>query len=161
MEVPNHCNPIRGMTACGEPYCDGCQNGAPYGDGCQQGQPMPIVTDGAVLPGGTGYDPSTTVTDEHDGEMVPSTTAPETVPATPEELQLPPGEPQQQGDERPDSTYYQPTQQSPLSGHYSPPRQPVFVRNASSPQYPQPQATTDAAPAAENGLIGPIGYDLQ
>ena len=39
---------------------------------------------------------------------------------------------------------------------YTPQRQPVFVRNASRPNNPQPQ---QAAPARENSLIGPIGYE--
>jgi hypothetical protein len=42
--------------------------------------------------------------------------------------------------------------------HYAPQRQPVFMRNASRPnnrQGQQPGATR------ENGLIGPVGYDVQ
>jgi pilus assembly protein CpaC len=41
---------------------------------------------------------------------------------------------------------------------YSPQRQPVFMRNASRPNNPQ---TQQAAPARENSLIGPVGYDVQ
>jgi hypothetical protein len=38
---------------------------------------------------------------------------------------------------------------------YTPQRQPVFMRNASRPNNPQSQQ----APARENSLIGPVGYD--
>jgi hypothetical protein len=44
---------------------------------------------------------------------------------------------------------------------YSPPRQPVFMRNASRPNNPQPQQSQPATPARENSLIGPVGYDVQ
>jgi pilus assembly protein CpaC len=44
---------------------------------------------------------------------------------------------------------------------YSPARQPVFVRNASRPNNPQPLHSQPAPPARDNTLIGPVGYDLQ
>ena len=45
---------------------------------------------------------------------------------------------------------------NPATRSYTSQRQPVFVRNASRPNNPQPQQ----APAArENGLIGPVGYE--
>jgi pilus assembly protein CpaC len=42
---------------------------------------------------------------------------------------------------------------------YAPQRQPVFVRNASRPNNPQTQQSQPAAPARENSLIGPVGYE--
>jgi pilus assembly protein CpaC len=179
MEVPNHCNPIRGLTACGEANCDGCNNCAPCDDGChngcQNGEPMPVITDGASMPGGTGYDESTTITDQPGGAAMPGEPAPmPTQPpqSSPDELQLP-SEQSQPAGESPDSVYFQPgtpSYQGPRAvgdqnyqapGHYTPPRQPVFMRNASRPQIPQPAAAGPAMPAGENGLIGPIGYDVQ
>lgn len=47
---------------------------------------------------------------------------------------------------------------------YSPQRQPVFMRNASNPATPtNPQGPTipETASATQNGLIGPVGYDVQ
>lgn len=47
---------------------------------------------------------------------------------------------------------------------YSPQRQPVFMRNASNPVTPSdPQGPTipETASATQNGLIGPVGYDVQ
>lgn len=47
---------------------------------------------------------------------------------------------------------------------YSPQRQPVFMRNASNPTTPSnPQGPTipETASATQNGLIGPVGYDVQ
>ena len=44
---------------------------------------------------------------------------------------------------------------------YSPTHQPVFVRNASSPNNPQPSAETAPAGVGENGFIGPVGYDVE
>ena len=42
---------------------------------------------------------------------------------------------------------------------YTPQRQPIFVRNASRPNNPQTQQSQQAAPARENSLIGPVGYE--
>jgi hypothetical protein len=44
---------------------------------------------------------------------------------------------------------------------YSPSRQPVFVRNALSPDNPTVVSDSAAAPAGKGGLIGPIGYDAE
>jgi pilus assembly protein CpaC len=175
MEVPNHCNPIRGMTACGEPDCGNCNQCGPCGSGGYNGEQVPMITDGASMPGGTGYDESTTITDQHNGAAMPSEPGPmpsQPPRSLPDELQLPSEQSQPAGD-TPDSVYFQPapTYQSPLPpagssqytppGHYTPPRQPVFMRNASRPQIPQPADAGPATPAGENGLIGPIGYDVQ
>ncbi|HVT29222.1 MAG TPA: pilus assembly protein N-terminal domain-containing protein [Lacipirellulaceae bacterium] len=43
---------------------------------------------------------------------------------------------------------------------YSPPHQPVFVRNASKPNNPQPLQWQPATSPRQNDLIGPIGYDV-
>jgi pilus assembly protein CpaC len=42
---------------------------------------------------------------------------------------------------------------------YTPQRQPVFVRNPSRPNNPQVQQPQQPAPARENSLIGPVGYE--
>jgi hypothetical protein len=44
---------------------------------------------------------------------------------------------------------------------YSRPRQPVFMRNASSPNNPPSSGGQSAPSAGETGLIGPVGYDVQ
>lgn len=53
--------------------------------------------------------------------------------------------------------------ESPISNGrpYTPPRQPVFMRNASRPNNPHQQQWQPTAPARENSLIGPVGYDIQ
>jgi hypothetical protein len=84
----------------------------------------------------------------------------------------PPAEADPQGEAPADSTQYIPQGRDlydraaipaarpnyTASRPYNPPRQPVFLRNASRPNNPQPAATQ---PATENGLIGPVGYDNQ
>jgi hypothetical protein len=105
-----------------------------------------------------------------DSRGVPSD---EPLPAVPEELSLPEGSPQPGGEALepmpPDSaSYYTPgssyADQTPGPRYtaprpYSPPRQPVFTRNTSSPNNPQPTATPATAGAGQTGLIGPVGYD--
>jgi pilus assembly protein CpaC len=172
VEVPAHVNPRLGPYACNN-ECFGvnggcnmsCGNGVNY-------RGMPMITDGVTMPGGVGYDDgSTTVTDQ---EMPPEPTPGEPLPAQPDDLSLPAGS-QPNGSEgaepmAPDSAgYYGPggsayADQTPGPQYtaprpYSPPRQPVFTRNTSSPNNPQPVATPVAADAGESGLIGPVGYD--
>jgi pilus assembly protein CpaC len=105
VEVPAHCNPIRGMTACGEQAhgygCSHCQTGAQ----CGPGGHAPMITDGVVLPGGVGYDDAQgptmggpeTVTDQAPYPATPSDMPegqPESdqpMPNGPDDLQLPGG----------------------------------------------------------------------
>jgi hypothetical protein len=44
---------------------------------------------------------------------------------------------------------------------YSPQRQPVFVRNTSSPNNPQSTAAPAPTGDGQTGLIGPVGYDAE
>jgi hypothetical protein len=44
---------------------------------------------------------------------------------------------------------------------YSPSRQPVFVRNATSPNNPNSETESTESSSAPGGLIGPIGYDAE
>jgi pilus assembly protein CpaC len=44
---------------------------------------------------------------------------------------------------------------------YSPQRRPVFMRNATRPYNPQMQRPAQAQQPSENGLIGPVGYDVE
>jgi hypothetical protein len=44
---------------------------------------------------------------------------------------------------------------------YSPSRQPVFVRNATSPNNPNSETASSETSSAPGGLIGPIGYDAE
>jgi hypothetical protein len=43
---------------------------------------------------------------------------------------------------------------------YNPQRPPVFMRNATKPYNPQAERPQPAPQRAENGLIGPVGYDV-
>jgi pilus assembly protein CpaC len=170
VEVPAHCNPTQGLTACGQDPCGPCNNCAPCGNGAPVGEPMPMITDGVSMPGGTGYDDSNTITDQHPGEAPPeSMPAPRPMPNVPDDLRLP-AEPEQSDSDAPGEAYFQPwpsnlppagSSQSSAPGPYSPPRQPVFMRNASRPHNPPPAVNQPANPAGENRLIGPVGYDLQ
>ena len=155
LEVPTYENPIRGMTACGE--CSNCGYGYGPNGSCGCNGPMPggpgpvqsIITDGSALPGGTGYDDSYGVPTEMNGPdgMIDSDTM--TLPAP---MNVPEAEPlpaDQSSAITPEFTVPRP---------YSPGRQPSFVRNAASPNNPH---AAGAAPGAEGGLIGPIGYDAE
>jgi pilus assembly protein CpaC len=176
VEVPAPCNPIRGPLACG---CDHGPGGCAPGAGGPHHGHMPVITDGMTMPGGVGYDDgSTTVTDQHmppeptpvdDPRRMPSG---ETLPGVPDDLSLPAGQPGAEGAEpmAPDSAGYfgtggssyadqTPGPQYTAPRPYSPPRQPVFTRNTSIPNNPQPTTAPVAAEAGESGLIGPVGYD--
>jgi pilus assembly protein CpaC len=163
VEVPPHCNPIQGLQACGQDPCGPCSTCAPSGNGAPHGEPLPMITDGVSMPGGTGYDDSTIISDEQQDGSSPS--GPGSMPAPqpprhlPDDLQLP----DDANEAAPDSVYYQPgsTQSVPPAGSYTPPRRPVFMRNASRPHNPQPAAMQPAIPAGQSGLYGPVGYDLQ
>jgi pilus assembly protein CpaC len=165
MEVPNECNPIRGLNSCGQVDCNGgmsCETGNCHGES------MPMITDGVEMPGGIGYDESSAPTMEE--EMPPAESD-----SGPADLQLPEAAPApQEGAAPSDGVRYLPagsdygggnTTLPPREGTapspYSPPRTPVFMRNASRPHNPHPAATPPQVRTAENGLIGPIGYDVQ
>jgi hypothetical protein len=120
-----------------------------------------------TMPGGVGYD--ATVTDQ---SMPPE--AMPTPAEAPEDLSLPAaGDQPGSGDPvepmTPDSASYlspgssyadqTPGPQFTAPRPYSPPRQPVFTRNTSRPNNPQPNATPASAEAGQTGLIGPVGYD--
>jgi pilus assembly protein CpaC len=175
MEVPNHCNPIRGLTACGQDPCGPCNTCAPCGNGPAIGQTIPMITDGVAMPGGTGYDDAATITDQKPGETELEGPMPESrpLPSTPDDLKLP-GEREQTNDNSPGEAYFPPApgyrgqlvppvtgSQAAAIGPYRPTRQPVFMRNASRPYNPQPVSPQPAAASGENPLIGPVGYDLQ
>jgi pilus assembly protein CpaC len=167
IEVPNHVNPTRGLSACGTDPCGTCNPGCnPGGAPCVQSEvvpspapPMPHPHDPLPLPGGTGYDDSegaAMITDQPDPSAAWPGSAPNRRPLRnlPDDLRLP------AGGNKPDSIvpesgagYFSP-------GHYTPPRQPVYMRNASKPQNPHPAAGQPASQQSEPGLIGPIGYDL-
>jgi pilus assembly protein CpaC len=178
VEVPAHVNPIRGPLACGECGGVGGQCGCGPNGGCQsQGS---IITDGAQLPGGVGYDdggvptPSDPTIYSDQGQTSPMTLPPASVEpqGVPSDIPLPseaaPPEQPAAGAQPVDeaSTYrdlpgyaVQPQYTAPRP--YSPSRQPVFVRNTASPNNPQPPAQTGAPGLGENGLIGPVGYDVE
>jgi pilus assembly protein CpaC len=183
IEVPAHCNPIRGPLACGE-QCGGSGGCATCGNGSHDGRP-PLITDGVTMPGGVGYDESygsgdqsTTVTDQStQREAMPERQRRpgEPMPNAPNDLPLPEGSQETDGLEEnvdpmaPDAArYFQPG--SPYSDQsaapqytaprpYSPPRQPVFTRNTSRPNNPQPSTNPAPVGAGHAGLIGPVGYD--
>jgi pilus assembly protein CpaC len=183
MEVPNHCNPIRGLEACGQMDCNGCStcnggancNGGSNCNGCNscQGDAMPVITDGVDMPGGVGYDESDASAAEH------SMTSPDEASSPPADLKMPAeqpaDQPPQDGGVPADGVRYLPSgpnyggryspptsnPQSTAPTPYSPPRHPVFMRNASRPNNPQPAAAKPQVRTAENNLIGPVGYDVQ
>jgi pilus assembly protein CpaC len=185
VEVPTHCNPISGMTVCGEQYtgygCSHCNNlgCSACGNNGQRGGMHPGITDGVVMPGGTGYDdaygptisPSTPV----DPNQAPvDMTLPES--AIPPQDGLPaPGDGASTAGVVPRGV----AASSPQMGNagqstglvgvpqytaprpYSPTRQPVFVRNATkSNNRPQTDNGGSTEPG-QSGLIGPVGYDPQ
>jgi pilus assembly protein CpaC len=173
MEVPNHCNPIRGLTACGEMDCNGCStcNGGSNCNGCNscQGDAMPVITDGVDIPGGVGYDESNAPTVEPStSDEAPSPPADMKLPA-----ELPEGQSPQDGAVPPNGARYLPwgpnygggpptaNPQTTAPTPYNPPRHPVFMRNASRPNNPHPAAGKPQVRTAENNLIGPVGYDVQ
>lgn len=179
VEVPAHCNPTTGMTSCGE--CSGCQSGGPCNCGPNGGHRNGMITEGVNLPGGVGYEGEsygpTMVTDQAPGGSDPMPVPPapgQPTPTMPDDLPLPGGasppadvSPNGAGIMQPrDSFTLQPGFPSGSPEYtaprpYSPPRQPVFMRNAASPNNPQ-QSGGGAAPGiGENGLIGPVGYDVQ
>lgn len=163
LEVPAHCNPIRGMQACG--YDCG---GAGCGCGNGYGGADSYINDGVSLPGGTGYDESyeePTImrmpdVDSMDPEMM---TLPST---TPDMESLPPGRstlrtsiPQPNNPRQVMRSTGTPQYTVPRP--YSPQREPVYTRNASSPNNPQPSNHTATSQDRPGGLIGPVGYDAQ
>jgi hypothetical protein len=178
MEVPAHCNPISGMTVCGQDPCANCASGYGNGcNGCNNGQCMnggaaPIITDGVTMPGGVGYEnvePSTaTDQDAIPTELpmpaetpteagAPSEAAPEASPASPDGVRYPTTSPPYEA--HAPARRGQPTYMA--ARPHNPPRQPVFLRNPSRPQNQQPAPAQPAAASAGNGLIGPVGYDNQ
>ena len=166
LEVPAHCNPKSGMTACGE-----CGGPGGCGNGCNgncgvQGPADSIISDGVPMRGGTGYDDSYGPTPlPPTGSPAPSGDSVEpdtmTLPPATEAEPLPPqasrGGSTSAGRQaaRPAGTEYT------VPRLYSPSRAPIFVRNAASPD--NPTVISDTAPAAptSSGLIGPIGYDTE
>jgi pilus assembly protein CpaC len=174
VEVPAHCNPISGMTACGQDPCANCAGGAGCNGGCNGGcnscgpnGGMPVITDGIAMPGGVGYDDATAT------DMEP-TVMPEQG-ASPSDLPLPSQEqpPAESSEPVPPQGAFQPStpgydaQIAPAnpfqtaSRPHNPPRQPVFRRSPSTPQNLQPAAAWQPATPGQNGLIGPVGYDNQ
>lgn len=111
MEVPTQCNPTQGLQSCGEDCCGanmGCQNcgnGGPC-NGPGNG-PTPVMTEGVMMPGGTGYDDSSnaaagtpiTVTDQNEKDAAPAEGGPvptqlpppgrQELQATPQDITLP------------------------------------------------------------------------
>jgi hypothetical protein len=188
VEVPAHCNPIRGPLACGNDCgmngCNTCGNGnVVHG---HHGGPMPHVTEGVTMPGGVGFDDSygpQTVTDQGMQPNNGPTPQLEQIPRPmgkpmqngPDDLQLPqgPDEPMN-GEDQSDTMIPDAVQTMPIMpGYsvqggpqytaprpYSPTRQPVYTRNTSRPNNPQAaQPTADSQ--GESGLIGPVGYDTE
>jgi pilus assembly protein CpaC len=96
--------------------------------------------------------------------VAPAPKAPQTTPVTP--IPAPaPSSGSYNPATQPSETYMPPASgpaQTPAysaARSYTPQRQPVFVRNPSRPNNPQTQQPQQPAPARENGLIGPVGYE--
>jgi hypothetical protein len=149
-----------------------------------ENSPSPLITDGVEMPGGVGYDDShesSTVTDQ--GSVTPMSNtapmpnegaAPADLPLPPQSTSpMPPADPENSAP-GPNGASYPTTNQfynakstAPSAANqtaarpHNPPRRPVFLRNSSQPNNPQPAAAQpDVAPSG-NGLIGPVGYDNQ
>lgn len=188
VEVLPYENPILGMTACGECSCDQCGPcgmggqcgpGGSYGDPRQCGPSMqgngPVPMEEMSMPGSLGYD---------DGSYLPMQPAqpvtnsvirkedlgqPMRLPQNAKEpsldrpIQLQPSSPKPSPGSGAGLPAFGPSTASTTTTPrpYSPPREPSYVRNASSPNNPysgeQEPASLDIAP----GLIGPIGYETQ
>jgi pilus assembly protein CpaC len=183
VEVPSHCNPLRGPNACGDDCCNGgCQVGGPCASGACAGRGT-LITEGMNMPGGVGYDGESygpaMVTDQGPSAIgpTPATGGPavpskQSSPVLPDDLPLPangvspPAEsPSGAGILPPSNSYTgQPAGGLPeytAPRPYSPRRQPVFMRNAANPNNPQPSGISDGSAVGENNLIGPVGYDVQ
>ncbi len=187
VEVPAHCNPISGMTVCGNDPCGGCNGCATGGNHGLHGAGMPVITDRVTMPGGVGYeetpapavitDQNQRATTEPESHSSPNQSTPSQRPlgSVPDDLPLPAEVEQPAAEAAPkDASHFSPwspyqgqpmapagTPQSPPPGPYTPPRQPVFMRNASRPNNPQPAAGQPSTSAGGNSLIGPVGYDVQ
>jgi pilus assembly protein CpaC len=171
VEVPVHCNPISGMTACGEcggGPCGGCGNvGGSCGCG-PQGPVDSIISDGVQMQGGTGYDDAGGPT-----PMPMPSPAPNqfnTTPVEPEGMTLPPAA--ESEPLPPQASQTSPAAASRLANTggspqytvprpYSQSRQPVFVRNAVNPDNPTAPSAPATEAAGSGGLIGPVGYDAE
>jgi len=182
-------NPISGMMACGECGCNPCACGpcgpcgpggacGPNGYPCQYGPGMeetvPVPMEETTAQGGLGYDDGTympmqpvqpvmnsVLRKESTGQpMQPPRNAAE--PSLDKPIQLQPQGSQPSSDMGVGLPRSSPSTASTTAPRpYSPPREPSYVRNASSPNNPysgeQGTAPLDIAP----GLIGPIGYEAQ
>jgi pilus assembly protein CpaC len=185
LEVPAECNPIRGLQACGDDCgAPGCRHAGC--SSCRNGPADSIITDSHMLPGGTGYDTSSSPTPAQPHELRVSPAEPDvmTLPSpssntspmpsqSPHVQPLPaPTTPPQMG-----PTTQQPVDNPAFTGRqamrptgvpqytvprpYSPQRAPIFVRNASKPNNPTLSDGESQPQPADNGLIGPVGYDAQ
>ena len=181
LEVPPHCNPIRGPRSCDNCGGGGCvecgiQNSGCSSCGCSDGSCScgqgnagysVASDDGYVMPGGSGYD---------DGSYSSGPTI-EPLPAYEGaqhgELALPPV--QQTVDPLGGSTtgvaptvgpqfstaQSPATRQATLPRSYSPQRQPVYLRQATNPNSPNNASPRNRPAGQVPALIGPVGYDVQ
>jgi pilus assembly protein CpaC len=158
VEVPAHCNPISGVTVCGEGCGNQCNGCVPAGS---------FITDGVALPGGTGYDdpqaPGSRFPGQRNGRAV-----------EPDAIRLPPSNgPEESLPLDTSASTLMPSMEAAgafgasaapqytVPRPYSPPRTPVFVRNASSPDNRYVQPEEPAAASSSQGLFGPVGYDAE
>jgi pilus assembly protein CpaC len=186
VEVPLQCYPTRGLRSCGDDSCNGGQGaGCNCGGNGGHGGNGAVITDGMNMPGGVGYENEshgpTMVTDQAPNETgptpapgAPSLPSGQSSPVVPDDLPMPPGgaappaeSPSGASIMQPSDSYTaQPGVQGGLPRYtaprpYSPPRQPVFMRNAANPNNRQPSDSSAPSGTSENGLIGPVGYDVQ
>ncbi|HEY4231825.1 MAG TPA: hypothetical protein VGM76_00220, partial [Lacipirellulaceae bacterium] len=190
LEVPAECNPIRGMQACSDDCgASGC-GPAPCNSGCQNGSMGTVITDGNMLPGGTGYDTSPMPTPAEPRVISVGPAEPDTMTLpSPPQSTMPRIQPPQRVQPLPAPAIVTPmgptTQRPPVPAQmsrqatrpagvpqytqprfFSPQRAPTFVRNASKPNNPNMSNgnTSDgnsSAQPSEGSLIGPVGYDAQ
>jgi pilus assembly protein CpaC len=162
LEVPAYCNPIRGMTACGE-----CGGAGGYGGGCDCGSSSGgMITDGVTMPGGTGYDDSYAPEPMDDGfngqevspdvmRLPPMESDEETLPLGPSAQRVQPAAEIRQAARPGTAPHFT------VPRPYNPPRVPVYMRNASRPNNQTAAPDAGEATGQIDGLFGPVGYDPQ
>lgn len=180
---PTACGECGGPGACGG--CGGCGNGCSNGScgvnggnyGPNGGPADSIISDGMPMNGGTGYDdsygpspmplPSTSNPGDsgHGPAMQPNSVIipPSSAEPLPEQSSSMSTAPSSKlvASQYASTPEYRTSPEYTVPRPYSPSRQPVFVRNATSPNNPNSETESTESSSAPGGLIGPIGYDAE
>jgi pilus assembly protein CpaC len=181
---PTACGECGGPGACGGGGCgygNGCSNGScgvSGGNYGSNGGPADsIISDGMPMNGGTGYDdsygpspmPLPATGNPGDGDhgpaMQPNSVIipPSGAEPLPEQSSSMSTSPSSKlvASQHASTPEYRSSPEYTVPRPYSPSRQPVFVRNATSPNNPNYETESTESSSAPGGLIGPIGYDAE